>query len=77
MLFPLQLYGTALPGAVHDLQLRVDDFLDELVRLGGQHRPLRVLLQHLDAGFVHQEPVIQYVEVVVENAQRIALVLIG
>lgn len=72
-LFPLQLYGAALPRAVHDLQLRVDDLLDQLVRLGREHRPLRVLLEHLDAGLVHQEPVVQDVEIVVEDAKGVAL----
>lgn len=72
-LFPLQLYGAALPRAVHDLQLRVDDLLDQLVRLGREHRPLRVLLEHLDARLVHQEPVVQDVEIVVEHAEGVAL----
>lgn len=72
-LFPLQLYGAALPRAVHDLQLRVDDLLDQLVRLGREHRPLRVLLEHLDARLVHQEPVVQDVEIVVEDAEGVAL----
>lgn len=71
--FPLQLYGAALPRAVHDLQLRVDDFLDQLVRLGRQHGPLWVLLEHLDARLVHQKGVVQDVEIVVEDAEGVAL----
>lgn len=66
-LFPLQLYSTAFPRTVHDLQFRVDDLLDQLVGFRGEHRPLRVLLQHLDARLVHQERIVQYVEVVVQH----------
>lgn len=52
-MFPLQLYSTAFPGTVHDLQLRVDDLLDQLIGFRCKHRSLRVLSEHLDARFMH------------------------
>lgn len=68
-----KLYGTALPDAVHHLQLRVDDALDQLVRFARQHCALCVFFQHFNARFVHEKSVVQDLELVVEGAQRVAL----
>lgn len=67
------LYSTSLSRPVKHLQLRVDDLLDQLVRFRGEHRALWVLLQHLDAWLVHEEGVVEDVELVVEDAERVAL----
>lgn len=72
-LFPLQLYSTAFPRTVHDLQFRVDDLLDQLVGFRREHRPLGVLLKHLDAWLVHQERIVQYVEIVVQHTKCVSL----
>lgn len=67
------LHGAALPRAVQHLQLRHDDLLDERVRLGGKHVAMRILLEDLDAGPVHQKGVVQDEEVVIKNAERVTL----
>lgn len=53
----------------------MDRLLDQPHRFGGQRCALRIVLQVvlLDAGPMHQEHIVQYLEVVIQGAERIAL----
>lgn len=67
------LYGTTLACTEKYLKFWIDDFLNQLVSLGGEHRSLWILFQHLNARFVHEEAVVENVEVIVEHTKRISL----
>lgn len=69
----LSLHSASFFDAVQDLELGEYDFFDETVRLGREHLSSRVFFQRLDARLVSQKSVVQYVELVVEHAQRVTL----
>lgn len=73
MYVTLSLHSASFFDAVQDLELGEYDFFDETVRLGREHLSSRVFFQRLNARLVRQKSVIQYVELVVEHAQRVTL----
>lgn len=73
MYVSLSLHSASFFDAVQDLELGEYDFFDETVRLGREHLSSRVFFQRLDARLVRQKSVVQYVELVVEHAQRVTL----
>jgi hypothetical protein len=67
------LYSTSFPSAIKHLELWINNFLYELVGFGGEHCTLGILLKDFDARLVHQEGVVENMEFIVEDAERVAL----